>query len=88
MSVGSNSVAGGTYYERETDYVDPNVVEIRSFNNPDAEKVRIRVLVPPFYQNKVFQNKNGSKQNYRDYVDDGNDNGWCRQSFAIQGRGF
>ena len=77
MSVGSNfPVAGGTYYERETDLnVDPNVVEIRSFNNPDAEKVRIRVLVPPFYQNKVFQNKDGSRQNYRDYVDDGNDNG-------------
>ena len=77
MSVGSNfPVAGGTYYERVTDTsVEPNVVEIRSFNNPDAEKVRIRVLVPPFYQNKVFQNKDGSKQNYRDYVDDGNDNG-------------
>ena len=76
MSVGASMpVAGGEYNGRKPESEDPNVVEIRSFNNIDAEKVRIRVLVPPFYQNKVFQNEDGSKQNYRDYVDDGNDSG-------------
>ena len=45
--------AGGGYEDRLSESESPNTTEIRSINNPYADKLRVRVLEGAFYQTKT-----------------------------------
>ena len=69
MSIGTTfPVAGGEYDNRVPESVDPNTEEIRSFNQPYADKIRLRFSQGVTYQTKNNSRKSGSVTfSYIDY---------------------
>jgi len=64
--------AGGSYEERISESESPSPTEIRSLNNPYADKLRVRIQEGPCYQTKTRSVVSNGKTNtnYRDYTDD------------------
>ena len=91
MSIGTTfPVAGGEYGNRVPESADPNTEEIRSFNQPYADKIRLRFIQGVTYQTKNNSRKSGSVTfSYIDYdKSDDNSGGadnplrWVVQVFA------
>lgn len=70
MAIGSNfPIAGGSYEDRLSESDSPNHVEIRSFNQPDADRLRIRLSIQPYYQTRTKNTNEGSSSfDYRSYT--------------------
>lgn len=63
MSIGANlGGAGGTYDDRLSLEESPNSFEVRSFNNPEADQLRIRIQQQPTYQTKNNSEKDGDQK--------------------------
>jgi predicted phage tail protein len=72
MQIGTNLAgAGGTYEDRLSESESPNSFEVRSFNNPEADQLRIRIQQQPIYQTKnVSENDGDQKSSFKPYDDD------------------
>ncbi len=79
LAVGATfPVGGGSYNDRLSESESPNTVEIRSFNQPYADTIRVRMAIAPVYQTENQTRSSGrSTFNYRDYgrQKDGNGGG-------------
>ena len=64
-------IAGGSYEDRLSESVSPNTTEIRSINNPYADKIRVRVAEGAFYQTKTRSVVSNGKttSSFREYTD-------------------
>jgi predicted phage tail protein len=72
LRIGSTfPIAGGSYENRLSESESPNTTEIRSINNPYADKIRVRVLEGAFYQTKTrnTQHDGKTKSSFRDYTE-------------------
>ncbi len=72
MQIGTNLAgAGGTYDDRLSESESPNSFEVRSFNNPEADQIRIRIQQQPIYQTKnVSENDGDQKSSFKPYDHD------------------
>ncbi len=72
MQIGANLAgAGGTYDDRLSLSESPNSFEVRSFNNPEADQVRVRIQQQPTYQTKnVSENDGDQKSSFKPYDHD------------------
>jgi len=63
--------AGGSYVDRLSESESPNTTEIRSINNPYADKIRVRVSEGAFYQTKTKNTQHDGKtmSSFRDYTE-------------------
>mgnify|MGYP001448066838 CR=1 FL=1 len=77
MQIGTSfPVGGGKYNENIPLSQSPNTVAIRSFNQPYADKIRIRIMLEPYYQTRNFTSKKGDGEfSYQDYQRDKDDSG-------------
>ncbi len=77
MQVGASfPVGGGDYDDNIPLSESPNTVVIRSFNQPYADKIRIRIMQEPFYQTRNFTSKKGDGEfKYLEYNRDKDDSG-------------
>lgn len=72
----SLNAQGGKYEDEDNN--DPNMVIQRSFNNPDADTLVVRLAIGPVFQSKTVTTfgKNGKQTfNYREYTEDDDSNG-------------
>ena len=53
----------------------PNTTVTRTFNNPDADEVLVRLSVGPVYQSRTRSNEDGSNSNFRDYTENDDSGG-------------
>ncbi len=61
MQIGTNfPVGGGEYDENIPLSQSPNTVVVRSFNQPYADKIRIRIMQEPYYQTRNFTSTSGN----------------------------
>ena len=77
MQIGASfPVGGGDYDDNIPLSQSPNTVVIRSFNQPYADKIRIRIMQEPFYQTRNFTSKKGDGEfKYLEYNKDKDDSG-------------
>ena len=60
MQIGTSFPLGGGDYDDNVPLSEsPNTVAIRSFNQPYADKIRIRIMQEPYYQTRNFTSKKG-----------------------------
>ncbi len=60
MQIGTSfPVGGGDYDENIPLSQSPNTVVVRSFNQPYADKIRVRIMQEPYYQTRNFSSKSG-----------------------------
>ena len=60
MQIGTSFPLGGGDYDDNVPLSEsPNTVVVRSFNQPYADKIRIRIMQEPFYQTRNFTSKKG-----------------------------
>ena len=61
MQVGASFPVGGGDYDDNIPLTEsPNTVVIRSFNQPYADKIRVRIMQEPYYQTRNFTSKKGT----------------------------
>lgn len=77
MAIGTQfPVGGGDEDDPLPISESPNTVVIRSFNQSDADIIRIRILQEPFYQTRNMSKKNGDAEfSYEDYDKDSGGSG-------------
>ena len=60
MQIGTSFPLGGGDYDENIPLSEsPNTVVVRSFNQPYADKIRIRIMQEPYYQTRNFTSKKG-----------------------------
>ena len=77
MQIGTSfPLGGGDYDENIPLSQSPNTVVVRSFNQPYADKIRIRIMQEPYYQTRNFTSKKGDGEfTYLPYTRDKDDSG-------------
>tara|TARA_B100000035_G_scaffold191766_1_gene163711 strand:+ start:3802 stop:6411 length:2610 start_codon:yes stop_codon:yes gene_type:complete len=77
MQIGTSfPLGGGEYTDNIPLSESPNTVVVRSFNQPYADKIRIRIMQEPFYQTRNFTSKKGDGEfKYLEYARDKDDSG-------------
>ena len=77
MNIGTSfPLGGGDYNDNIPLSQSPNTVVVRSFNQPYADKIRIRIMQEPFYQTRNFTSKKGDGEfKYLEYNRDKDDSG-------------
>ena len=77
MQIGTSFPLGGGDYDENVPLSEsPNTVVVRSFNQPYADKIRIRIMQEPYYQTRNFTSKKGDGEfTYLPYTRDKDDSG-------------